>query len=44
MLEVDRKTLDRMIKRHNIRFGNLSHFPMKRRLSGPAMAAPRYQF
>lgn len=44
MLEVDRKTLDRMIKRHNISFGNLSHFPVKRRLTEPFMTAPRYQF
>jgi len=44
LLGVDRKTLDRMIKRHNIRFGNLSHFPMKRKFSEPMMAAPRYQF
>jgi transcriptional regulator of acetoin/glycerol metabolism len=29
VLEVDRKTLDRMIKRHNILFGNVASFPSR---------------
>jgi DNA-binding NtrC family response regulator len=29
LLEIDRKTLDRMIKRHNIPVGNLAHFPSR---------------
>jgi DNA-binding NtrC family response regulator len=30
LLMVDRKTLDRMIKRHRINFGNLAHLPLRR--------------
>jgi len=33
LLGVDRKTLDRMIKRHNINFNNLAHFPTASRLA-----------
>jgi DNA-binding NtrC family response regulator len=29
LLEIDRKTLDRMIKRHNISMGNVSNFPSR---------------
>lgn len=29
VLSVDRKTLDRMIKRHHVHFGNLAHFPWR---------------
>jgi hypothetical protein len=43
LLGVDRKTLDRMIKRHNIDFGNLTHFPLRRRQSEPFIS-PSYQF
>ena len=45
LLGVDRKTLDRMIKRHNINFGNLAHFPL---ISKPAerviVSVPGYHF
>jgi two-component system response regulator AtoC len=44
MLEVDRKTLDRMIKRHNIDFGSLNHFPLKRKFAEPFVPTARYQF
>jgi two-component system, NtrC family, response regulator AtoC len=42
MLEVDRKTLDRMIKRHNINFGALNHLSMRGRFTD--QLAPGYQF
>jgi two-component system response regulator AtoC len=45
LLGVDRKTLDRMIKRHNINFGNLAHFPLTRRPSGNLfVSGPSYHF
>jgi len=43
LLGVDRKTLDRMIKRHHIDFGNLTHFPMRRRTTSYT-PVPNYQF
>jgi hypothetical protein len=37
--------LDRMIKRHNINFGNLAHFPLTRRPSGNLfVSGPSYHF
>jgi DNA-binding NtrC family response regulator len=45
LLAVDRKTLDRMIKRHHINFGNLAHFPLNRRLvSTASVPVPTYHF
>jgi transcriptional regulator with GAF, ATPase, and Fis domain len=38
LLGVDRKTLDRMIKRHNINFNNLAHFPTANRLAVRGLA------
>jgi transcriptional regulator of acetoin/glycerol metabolism len=29
LLKIDRKTLDRMIKRHNIPVGNVANFPSR---------------
>jgi len=43
VLSVDRKTLDRMIKRHQIEFSRLSKFPIHR-VVVPAVSQPRYQF
>jgi hypothetical protein len=43
LLGVDRKTLDRMIKRHNINFNNLAHFPMVGRLGARALG-PRINY
>ena len=38
LLSVDRKTLDRMIKRHDINFNNLAHFPTASRLAVRGLA------
>jgi transcriptional regulator with GAF, ATPase, and Fis domain len=43
VLGVDRKTLDRMIKRHQIDFSRLSKFPIPRVIA-PAVSQPKYQF
>jgi len=44
LLGVDRKTLDRMIKRHNINFGNLAHFPQPSRPGRIIVSIPGYHF
>ena len=45
ILGVDRKTLDRMIKRHDISIGNLSQFPLRRHIPRPVVQPqPRYHF
>jgi DNA-binding NtrC family response regulator len=44
LLGVDRKTLDRMIKRHNINFGNLAHFPLTSRPGRATVSVPGYHF
>jgi transcriptional regulator of acetoin/glycerol metabolism len=44
LLGVDRKTLDRMIKRHNINFGNVAHFPLTSRPGRVIVSVPGYHF
>jgi DNA-binding NtrC family response regulator len=44
LLMVDRKTLDRMIKRHNINSGTITQFPLGRQMNPRFVTSPRYQF